>query len=210
MDTSTHSINTQGRTESNRSTASLSIKVVTAPDPKLRIETKPVKKVTPALSQTLKEMIKLTQSFKDPEGVGLASTQVGLDQSFFITLWTDPPTGSGQGDQKNDKKVFKAILNPKILKSSKKLKKFFEGCLSIPRIWGEIQRPIWVQVEYQDESGKLCQEKLTGLKAHIFQHEVDHLKGILFTQRVLEQKGKFYKWTGRDKTGQDIFEEIIL
>lgn len=177
------------------------MQLVYAPDPKLRTKTKQVKKITPFLVNTLKEMVKLTKTFQDPEGVGLASTQVGLDERFFVSLWSS---------KKSKKKTYQAIINPKITKFSKKTKKFFEGCLSIPNIWGEITRPIWVNIEYQDELGQTHKEKLTGLKAHIFQHEVDHLEGILFTQKVLEQQGKFYKFTGKDKQGEDIYEQITL
>lgn len=177
------------------------LQLVIAPDPRLRVKTKQVKKITPALAGTLKEMVKLTETFQEPEGVGLASTQVGLDERFFVSLWSS---------KKSKKKAYQAIINPKITKSSKKSKKFFEGCLSIPNIWGEIERPVWITVEYQDETGQTHREKLVGLKAHIFQHEIDHLEGTLFTQKVLEQKGKFYKFTGKDKQGEDIYEEITL
>lgn len=180
------------------------MQVVIAPDERLRIQTKPVLKITPGLLQTFREMIKLTKSFHDPEGVGLASTQVGLDSSFFISFWEN-------SSKKPTKPIYKIIINPKILSQSSKTKFFFEGCLSIPNMWGEIERPISVSVEYQDETGKVIKERLTGLKAHIFQHEVDHLNGIIFTQKVLEQKGKFYKWMGKDKTTkEDIFQEVIL
>lgn len=171
------------------------MKVVLAPDQRLRIQTKFVKKITPSLLNTLKEMVKLTKTFKDPEGVGLASTQVGLGEAFFVA--------------KNDKK-FVSIINPKIISTSKKTKKYFEGCLSIPNMWGEVRRHIGIKVSYQDETGKTITQALKGVLAWIFQHEIDHLNGILFSDRVLEQKGKFYKFTGKDKTGADTFEEVNL
>lgn len=177
--------------------------VIKAPDPKLRIVTKPVKKITPGLLQTAKEMIKLTKSFEDPEGVGLASTQVGLDERFFVALANNPKRG--------ERPEYAIFFNPKILSSSKKTKTHFEGCLSTPNYWGEVIRSMVVKISYQDETGKLITKSITGLLAHIFQHEIDHLKGILFQDRVMEQEGKFYKLTGKDKTtGEDIFQEIIL
>lgn len=178
------------------------MQVIQAPNEMLRVKPRPVKKINPALLSTLKEMIKLTKTFKDPEGVGLASTQVGLNGRFFVVLWDD--------GKKSKVKNFKIIINPKILNFSKKTKVFMEGCLSIPNIWGEIKRPVSITAEYQDETEKNIKEKLTGLKAHVFQHEMDHLNGILFTMRVIEQKTKLYKVVGKDKTGADIFEEITL
>ena len=171
------------------------MQVVKAPDAKLRVQTKPVKKISPALLQTLKEMVKLTKTFKEPEGVGLASTQVGLDQRFFVA--------------KNGPK-FMMVVNPKIISTSKRTKKYFEGCLSTPNIWGEVKRHTIIKVSYQDQEGKIITQSLKGVLAWIFQHEIDHLEGILFQDRVLEQKGKFYKYTGKDKTGTDTFEEVTL
>lgn len=173
--------------------------VVKAPDQKLRIQTKPVKKINPGLLQTLKDMVKLTKTFKDPEGVGLASTQVGLTESFFVAKKGGPPAGG-----------FISIINPKIISKSKRTKKYFEGCLSVPNMWGEVKRAINIKVSYQESNGKLVTKTLTGVEAWIFQHEVDHLNGILFSDRVLEQKGKFYKYTGKDKTGTDMFDEIVI
>ncbi len=171
------------------------MQVIKAPDPRLRIKTKRVKKINQALLRTLSEMVKLTKTFKDPEGVGLASTQVGLEESFFVA--------------KNGQKFIK-VINPKLVSTSKRTKKYFEGCLSVPNMWGEVTRYLSIKVNYQNEAGQTITKSLTGVLAWIFQHEIDHLNGILFSDKVLEQKGKFYKYTGKDKTGTDIYEEVIL
>lgn len=186
--------------------------VVKAPDPRLKIQTKPVKKITPALLNTLKNMIKLTQTFKDPEGVGLASTQIGNDEAYFVGRLHNnqklPKSGSKRWE--GYAKDFSSFINPKILSYSKKTKKYFEGCLSIPSIWGEVKRSISIKASYQDTYGKQIIKTVTGIPAWIFQHEVDHLNGILFSERVLEQKGQFYKYTGKDKLGSDIYETITI
>lgn len=170
--------------------------VVKAPDPKLRVQTKEVKVITPNIKKTIDEMVRLTKTFVDPEGVGLASTQVGLDGQFFVS--------------KMDDESFKAFFNPRILKFSKKTKLMLEGCLSIPNFWGEVNRHVWVDGEYTDIDGNRVQERMTGLMAHIFQHEVDHLNGKLFMDHILEQKTKLYKVVGRDRAGSEIFEEVAL
>ncbi|MBI2330488.1 peptide deformylase [Candidatus Daviesbacteria bacterium] len=171
------------------------MEVVKAPDLKLRIQAKPVKKINPGLVQTLKAMVKLTKTFKDPEGVGLASTQVGLDGAFFVA-------------KKGEK--FISVINPKVISVGKRTKKYFEGCLSVPNMWGEVKRAINLRVSYQNPDGKIVTAFLKGIPAWIFQHEIDHLNGTLFSDRVLQQKGKFYKFTGKDKTGTDTFEEITI
>lgn len=170
------------------------IKLVTVPNKVLREKTKPVKKINGEYHKIIGDMIKLTLSFKDPEGVGLAATQVGKAEQYFILKQKD--------------NTFKKIFNPKILRFSKTEKVFFEGCLSIPDIYGEVKRPIGVTVSYQDENGKERTEKLAGMDAWIFQHEYDHLQGKLFVDLILEQKSRLFKVVGKDKTGAEIFEEI--
>ncbi len=171
------------------------MQVVKAPDARLRVKTKPVRKINPALKNTLKEMVKLTKTFKDPEGVGLAATQVGLTESFFVA---------------KDTKKFISVINPRIISVGKRTKQYFEGCLSVPNMWGEVRRATNIKVSYQDSGGKSITVSLKGIPAWIFQHEIDHLNGILFSDRVLEQKGKFYKFTGKDKIGTDTFQEITI
>ena len=172
------------------------MELIIAPDPKLRIKTKPVKKITPRLLETFKQMIKLTKSFIDPEGVGLASTQAGVDEQFFVA--------------KSQNGKFKICINPKVLAKSKKSKLMLEGCLSIPKFWGQIKRPVSIDASYMDETGRMHNEKLTGLDAQIFQHECDHLQGKLFMDHVLEQKARLFKVVGRDRAGGEVFEEVAL
>lgn len=170
------------------------MQVVHAPDTRLRFKTKTVKKITPQLLETIKEMVKLTKTFIDPEGVGLASTQIGENEQYFIL--------------KERKGSFKTVFNPQILKYSNKTKVYFEGCLSIPNYYGEVKRSLSVTVSYQNESGKKVEETLKGLEAWIFQHEYDHLQGRLFIDWVMENKSKLYKVVGRDRAGAEIFEEV--
>ena len=171
------------------------MEVIIAPNPVLRAQTKSVKKITSGLLNILKEMVKLTKTFKDPEGIGLAANQVGLTERFFIA---------------KNSEGFLVVLNPKILKTYKRTKQQFEGCLSVPNYWGEVDRFSRIKVSYLDQTGKEHTEILTGVLAWIFQHEMDHLDGKLFPDKVLEQKGRFFKFTGKDKTGRDTFEEISI
>ncbi|OGE15101.1 peptide deformylase [Candidatus Daviesbacteria bacterium RIFCSPLOWO2_01_FULL_37_10] len=171
------------------------MEIIKAPNEVLRAQTKPVKKITPGYLKTVKEMITLTKTFKDPEGVGLASTQVGRSERFFVA---------------KSEKSFYSAFNPQIISLGKRTKVYLEGCLSIPDYYGEVRRNLLVRVSYQNEAGKAVLKTLKGIDAWIFQHETDHLNGILFPDRVLQQKGKFYKCVGKDETGTDIFEEVVL
>lgn len=166
------------------------------PDDRLRVKTKPIKKVTPQLKQIFDGMVKLTLSFVDPEGVGLAATQIGEDGQYFVV--------------RHDGDNFKTYINPSITKYSKAKKLYFEGCLSIPDYWGEITRSLWVDTKYMDEEGQWHEERMKGFDAWVFQHECDHLAGKLFVDHVLEQKAKFYHVVGKDRAGAEIFEEVKI
>lgn len=134
---------------------------------------------------------------KDPEGVGLAANQLGLAYSIFVT-----PTH--------------VFINPEIIAHSDELqpekneKVPLEGCLSLPNYYGSVKRYRWVVVKYQNEKLETKEEKFAGFPATVIQHEMDHLNGKIFVERILEQNGKFYKSTGKDKKGQDIWEEVEL
>lgn len=171
------------------------MKIVTAPNNILRQEAKPLKKVTPAILQTVKEMIALTNTFVDPEGVGLAAPQVGISEQFFIAKFDEE---------------FVPFFNPKILEYGKKEKEFLEGCLSIPDYYGEIARPTSIKVSYLTKDNQQITETLKGINAMIFQHEYDHLHGRLFMDIVLQQHARLFKITGKDRSGADIFEEISI
>ncbi|MDO8570624.1 MAG: peptide deformylase [Candidatus Daviesbacteria bacterium] len=171
------------------------MQILRAPDPKLRIKTKLVKKITPELLKIAREMIELAMSYTDPEGVGLSTTQIGRDERFFVAKLL---------------KEFHPYFNPQIISKSPKLKTYFEGCLSVPDYYGEVKRSILITVIYQDKTGKEFKKILKGPSAWIFQHEFDHINGVLFVDRVLEQKGRMFKFTGKDQVGGDMFEEVTL
>jgi peptide deformylase len=169
--------------------------IVKAPDKRLRIKAKQVKKITPDLLKLAKEMIEFAQTFKDPEGVGLSTTQIGRDERFFVAK-------IGKG--------FDIFINPEIHVFNPKKKIFFEGCLSVPDYYGEVKRPLSVKVSYQNAQGERVSQTLRGISSWVFQHEVDHMNGILFMDRVIEEQGKVFKFAGKDRSGADIFEEIRL
>jgi peptide deformylase len=161
------------------------------------------------LSSFLKEMNTALLSASDPKGVGLAAPQIGKSLKIFITKPTD----------NSEISVF---INPRIIeakpeniegKNTKKKKanqpKKLEGCLSLPNIWGEVRRSSSVTLEYQTQTGEKLTKKFTGFMAIIVQHEMDHLEGILFPRRVLEQKGKLYK-SSKNEKNEDEFEELSI
>jgi len=167
------------------------LKIVQAPNPILFQKTKEVKKIDNKIKKLIEEMKETLLAQTNPQGVGLAANQVGINLSLFIIK----PTKNSP---------ISVFINPKILKveeekeekrkkKEKKLK--LEGCLSVPKIWGEVKRAKKVLLEYQtdDESLEKKQAWFSGFEAVIIQHEVDHLEGILFTQRALAQNQPLYE-----------------
>ena len=141
------------------------------PDPVLRRGGKPVTSVDSELRATAARMM---TAMYDEVGVGLAAPQVGIEQKLLVLN----PTGS-----KQDRDQELALINPKITR--KKGREFDEeGCLSFPGIQADVERWIEITVTYQDLDGKEQTLKATDLLARIIQHELDHLEGVLFVDRL--------------------------
>lgn len=190
--------------------------IVTAPSPVLSQTAKAVLKIDKNISDLLQEMSNALLSAKDPVGVGLAAPQIGKSVRIFITKPTEKSPISVFINPKilsksEEQKILNSKNSPKIeaKKPKKSQGKMLEGCLSLPNIWGEVMRNPQVTLSYLDENGKSHTKKFKGFMATLIQHEIDHLNGVLFPKRVLEQKGTLYK-SERNKQNEDIFEEIIL
>ena len=121
------------------------------------------------IRQTAKEMLIL---MKEKDGVGLAAPQVGISQQI-ITI------DAGKGPL--------ALVNPQITYQSEDLKDDKEGCLSLPGVSLKIARPHKVNVSFQDVYGQIQVIKAKGLTARVLQHEIDHLSGVLITDRVKQE-----------------------
>lgn len=117
---------------------------------------------------------RMYQTVKEEQGVGIAAPQVGITKRV---IWV----------QRYDKtsKPFEVYINPWIVRYSDTLKQRNDGCLSIPGVYGKSWRAIWVEVDYFTLDGQHIREKITHeYTAHIFQHEIDHLDGILWIDRI--------------------------
>ena len=119
----------------------------------------------------------MKETLKNAIGIGLAGPQVGLLKSIFL-VDTTPLESDGI------EPVEKVFLNPVILNYSENATWYNEGCLSIPDIYEDVKRPEKVEVRYRDLNFDQKEEILDGLVARIFQHEYDHLQGILFVDRL--------------------------
>lgn len=146
-------------------------------DPILRTLCKSVKEIGPQEQYLIECML---ETMYEQQGIGLAAPQIGVNKQIFVL-----DVGKGQGPY--------AIINPKIIKKSKKLDEMEEGCLSIPKVHINIKRPKSVTVEFTDHMGEKVTRDLDGLLAKAFQHEYDHLQGKLITDYASEEELDKYK-----------------
>lgn len=118
----------------------------------------------------IRELVKtMRRDMQQYEGIGLSANQVGLDVKFFVA--------------KVENKFY-AVFNPEIIQSSKEIVSMDEGCLSVPGVFGLVERPAKVTIKGLDQNGKAIKIKAWGLLARVFQHEVDHLNGKLFVDKA--------------------------
>jgi peptide deformylase len=196
------------------------VKIVQAPDQVLSQAAKPVEKVDKTIKKLLQEMEQTLISQKDPEGVGLAAPQVGKSLQIFIVKQDEDSQLLTFINPHIEKTIAKPTRKNQTVKEStednpdeKKTKAEkgvqLEGCLSLKDVWGVVKRPYGVVLSYQDENGVRHKERFHGFLATIIQHEVDHLNGILFPKRVLEQKNPLYH-SLKNAKGEIEFEEIEI
>ncbi len=175
------------------------MKIITAPHHSLRQKANPISKIDKKVSKFLAELETTLRNKKNPKGVGLAAPQVDTNLRAFAM------------DLSRDEKIqdINIYINPVITKHSfnkslgeNKKNPTLEGCLSIPNLYGPIPRWEWVEVEFdQITDGELqrTSEKFEWFPARVFQHELDHLNGILFTDYSLEFDLPLYR-ENEDKT----------
>lgn len=149
--------------------------ILTAPDPRLKAVSTDVETVDAEIRKLVDDM---TDSMYAAEGIGLAAVQIGVAKRVIVI----------DLDQKEGKKNPRAFINPKILWASEEMAVFEEGCLSVPEIWDDVERPARIKAEYLDRDGNKQTLEADGLLATCLQHEMDHLNGILFIDHLSRLK----------------------
>lgn len=145
------------------------LQIVLYPHPVLRARARPVEAVTDEVRAVARKMLQLMH---EAPGVGLAAPQVGLSWRLFVA------NDSGEPD---DDRVF---INPVLMDPGPEIEDHEEGCLSLPEITGQIRRPRTITVEALDEQGQAFRMTSSDLAARIWQHETDHLDGVLIIDRM--------------------------
>ncbi|WP_299469929.1 peptide deformylase [uncultured Gimesia sp.] len=151
------------------------LQIVHYPHPALRWKSKPIKSISPELRETVNNMFDLMY---EARGIGLAANQVALPYRLFVINLTSDP------NEPEEEFVF---INPEITKR-KGTAEGEEGCLSLPLLYGDVKRSEEITLEAYDLDGQLFEITLDDLAARAVQHEIDHLEGIMFPDRMVEAK----------------------
>jgi len=166
----------------------MTLEILTFPNPLLRQKAKEVAPTNPEIQKLawqMKEFLAHGNKSKSL-GVGLSAPQIGQAKRIIVVY-------------SKDSRQYLTMLNPQILWCSKRTrlgipsKNPYEGCLSLPGLWGKVRRHSVVKVLYQTIQGVKVIRNFRGFTGIIIQHEIDHLEGILFIDRIREQKGQLYK-----------------
>ena len=160
--------------------------ILEVPDPRLKTVSTPVTEFDDELKTLVSDMF---DTMYDAPGIGLAAIQVGVPKRVLvIDLQPEDTEAEGEVCHHNGhehmhyptKKEPRVFVNPVILDPAEELASYQEGCLSVPDIFADVDRPAHCRVRYQDLEGETHEEDLDGLMATCIQHEMDHLEGILF------------------------------
>jgi peptide deformylase len=146
--------------------------IVTLPDPVLRRKARAVKKIDGKIQTLIDDMI---ETMREAPGVGLAAPQVGVSERVIVVEYAED-----EDDEEAEPRLY-TIINPEITRVSKDKIEGAEGCLSIPGLYGNVDRHIAITVKGINRRGQPVTLKVKDWLARIFQHEIDHLNGVVFT-----------------------------
>jgi peptide deformylase len=150
--------------------------ILTVPDPLLKTVSRPVEGgVTDEHRALMDDML---ETMYDAPGVGLAAIQIGVPLRIIVMDLAP----------KDEPRAPRYFVNPEILWASEELKSWEEGCLSVPEIYDDVDRPAQVKLRYLDYNGNTVEEDADGLFAVCIQHEMDHLEGIVFLDHLSRLK----------------------
>jgi peptide deformylase len=149
--------------------------ILTVPDPKLKLVSKPVERVDDALRALMDDML---ETMYAAPGIGLAAIQVGEPVRVIVMDLA----------REGEEPAPRHFVNPEVVWASEETAPYEEGCLSVPEIYDEVERPARVKIRYLNYKGEEIVEDCEGLYAVCIQHEMDHLNGVLFIDHLSRLK----------------------
>lgn len=179
-------------------------KLITLPEPNLRIPSKKVGFIDDTVRQLMESMCRITLEWEAtrPHEVGVALAAIQINVALRIVVIRN------NFDNKNDKR-FRTFINPTITKYEGDIVNDFEGCLSVPDIYGKVPRYSKIRVKALDETGKEIRLTAEGFLARVFQHEIDHTNGIVFLDTIKDNQEAFYTLSKEGNLQQLDYEKDI-
>lgn len=164
------------------------MKIITTPDSRLREKSEKVREINDEIREIIADMRKLSLDWEKEHpyelSAAMAAPQIGALKRIIIVR-----------DDMSDKKkaTFTALINPEVIRADGKVVRDYEGCLSVPSIYGMVPRPSKVRVKAKLEDGTEVRIKATGELARTLLHEIDHLDGVLFIDHIRDDEDAFYE-----------------
>lgn len=163
-------------------------KIITTPDPRLRAKSHRVSEITDETRQIIADMTELSRDWEKSHpyelSAAMAAPQIGINQRIIIVR-------DDLEDKENDN--FTALINPEVIRTEGKKNRDYEGCLSVPEIYGMVERPHKVKIKAMLDDGREIRLKADGFLARTLLHEIDHLDGILFIDHIKGEEDAFYR-----------------
>ena len=162
--------------------------IVTTPDPRLRQKSEKVHQIDDETKRIIDEMIASSLAWEEEHefelSAAMAAPQLGYNKRIIVV----------REDMSNkDNATFVPLINPVVIKTEGKIIEDYEGCLSVPSVYGKVGRPYKARIKAVTENGEEVRLKATGFLARTLLHEIDHLDGVLFIDHIKDQTDAFYK-----------------
>jgi peptide deformylase len=177
--------------------------IITLPNPHLRQKSSRVSLLSPELKQVIEDMKAATLDWEDSREheVGVALAAIQIDQPYKIVIV--------RNDFENKKdKSFSIFINPEIIKLDGEVIEDYEGCLSVKDIYGMVPRYSKARLKALDENGQEVRLRVEGFLARVFQHEIDHVNGIVFVDHIADKTDGFYRINDEGKLESLEYEEV--
>ncbi|MFA6115139.1 MAG: peptide deformylase [Sphingomonas sp.] len=158
------------------------LEILEVPHPGLRAVAKPVARIDDSVRTIVADMF---DTMYDARGIGLAATQVGIEQRIVVIDLQEPESDAEDAKPVRTPLVY---INPELVSVSEETSVYNEGCLSIPEQYAEVERPTRCRVKWLDLDGAEREDDFDGLLATCIQHEIDHLNGVLFIDHISRLK----------------------
>lgn len=162
--------------------------IVTTPDPRLRQKSEKVHQIDDETKRIIDEMIASSLAWEEEHefelSAAMAAPQLGYNKRIIVV----------REDMSNkDNANFVPLINPVVIKTEGKIIEDYEGCLSVPSVYGKVGRPYKARIKAVTENGEEVRLKATGFLARTLLHEIDHLDGVLFIDHIKDQTDAFYR-----------------